>query len=146
MIGLDTTILLEFEIAESPRNHELRRGVVKLLRKKGVRLALTPQVLEEFLHVATDKNRFEKPLSMATALDRCSAWWNASEVFQLFPSMASTTLALRWMREFRLGRKRILDTTLAAIYHTEGVKQVATANANDFHVFDCFQIIDPAIS
>ena len=51
--------------------------------------------------------------------------------------------ALRWMRQFNLGRKRILDTQLAAIFHTAGVNRLLTSNPADFEVFGVFKIITP---
>ena len=53
---------------------------------------------------------------------------------------------LRWMRQFNLGRKRILDTHLAAILHTAGARRLLTSNAKDFTVFNVFEIIAPSIS
>lgn len=144
MIGLDTTVLLEFEIAEAPRHRQTRLGLHRLLDEPGTRYALAPQVLQEFLHIATDPRRFDEPLSMTLALDRTAFWWNASEVTRLFSGEASTALALRWIKDFRLGRKRILDTWLAAIYHTSGVTSLATSNPDDFRVFGCFDFVDLA--
>lgn len=42
------------------------------------------------------------------------------------------------MEEFRLGRKRILDTYLAATYHEKGIRRIATGNAADFALFKAF--------
>jgi hypothetical protein len=56
---------------------------------------------------------------------------------------ASARQALRWMRQFNLGRKRILDTQLAAIFHTSGVTRLLTSNPADFEVFGVFEIITP---
>jgi hypothetical protein len=42
------------------------------------------------------------------------------------------------MEEFRLDRKRILDTYLAATYYERGVRKLATANTADFAVFGVF--------
>ena len=43
------------------------------------------------------------------------------------------------MEKFSLGRKRILDTTLAATYHERGIKALATANPADFAIFGVFE-------
>jgi hypothetical protein len=50
---------------------------------------------------------------------------------------------LHWMRQFSLGRKRILDTHLAAILYTSGVRRLLTANPSDFTVFGVLEIITP---
>lgn len=44
------------------------------------------------------------------------------------------------MREHRLGRKRLLDTLLAASYHRAGVRRIATTDWRDFAVYGVFEI------
>ena len=45
--------------------------------------------------------------------------------------------------ESRLGRKRLLDTMLAATYFTHGVRDIVTSDARDYSVFGVFQIHRP---
>ncbi|HMJ89218.1 MAG TPA: hypothetical protein VK530_05355 [Candidatus Acidoferrum sp.] len=47
------------------------------------------------------------------------------------------------MNRFQLGRKRILDTQLAAILHTAGVHRLFTSNPRDFEVFGVFELLVP---
>jgi hypothetical protein len=47
------------------------------------------------------------------------------------------------MRQFNLGRKRILDTHLAAILHTNGVRRLLTSNPADFKIFGVLEIVTP---
>jgi phage-related baseplate assembly protein len=47
------------------------------------------------------------------------------------------------MRQFRLGRKRILDTQVAAVLHTNGVRRLLTSNPGDFAVFNVLETIAP---
>jgi hypothetical protein len=47
------------------------------------------------------------------------------------------------MRQFNLGRKRILDTHLAAILHTSGVRRLLTSNPADFAVFGVLETVTP---
>lgn len=62
----------------------------------------------------------------------------------LVQSSAETVLqSLRWMRQFDLGRKRILDTELAAVFHVAGVRRLFTSNPSDFAVFGVFEIVTP---
>ena len=114
MIGLDTTFLVHLEIREAEAHgaamEVLRRDILGHDREAG----LAPQVLAEFVHVVTDPRRFERPLSMAQALARASFWWSAVEVERVFPDEQAVRCFLVWMREHRLGRKRLLDTLLAA--------------------------------
>jgi len=50
---------------------------------------------------------------------------------------------LRWMRQFSLGRKRILDTQLAAVLHSNGVRRLLTSNPADFAVFSILETVTP---
>ena len=100
---------------------------------------LAPQVLSEFVHIVTDPRRFANPLPMERALDQAAFWWNAAEVQHAFPTPESTRTFLAWMRTHRLGRKRLLDTQLAATLYAHGVRRIATANRGDFAIFGVFE-------
>jgi hypothetical protein len=52
-------------------------------------------------------------------------------------------LCLRWLRERHLGRKRILDTQLAATLHRHGVRRLLASNPDDFRVFGVFELVVP---
>ena len=47
-----------------------------------------------------------------------------------------------WMQEHGLGRKRLLDTLLAATYYRSGVTRIVTSNARDYRVFGVFDLIE----
>jgi hypothetical protein len=61
-----------------------------------------------------------------------------------FPNAAATQQFLDWMATHQLGRKRLLDTLLAATYLHAGVTSLLTLNVRDFATFGCFQCLDPA--
>lgn len=138
--GLDTTFLVQVAVAMHP-GHGAARSLLDRLLLRGDTFALAPQVLGEFLHVITDEKRFEQPLAPQRALDRALAWWNATEVVQVFPGAEATRLFFMWMKQHRLGRKRILDTQLAATYYHAGVRSILSTNARDYRVFDCFEVL-----
>lgn len=139
--GVDTSFLIAVEIATHTR-HKTAAVTLQSVIQAGDRLALTPLVLAEFAHVATDQRRCEKPLSMTTVLERAEQLWNAPETVQLFPTVESVEQFFDWMKQFRLGRKRILDTQLAAMFHMAGIASVLTLNSADFAVFGCFTFAD----
>ena len=101
-------------------------------------MAIAPQVLTEFVHVVTDERRFQQPFSMETALNKSEHWWNAAEADQVLPTDVAIALFHTWMRRHQLGRKRVLDTLLAATYRAADVTSLLTLNATDFTVFDEF--------
>lgn len=106
-------------------------------------MALAPQVLAEFVHIVTDPRRCEAPLDMLAALLRAEQIWSAAEVIHVFPDASATSQFLAWMRQHGLGRKRLLDTMLAATYWTAGIAAVVTLNREDFEVFGCFAVVEP---
>ena len=80
---------------------------------------------------------------MVEALDRAQIWWTAREVTQVFPTDAAVNTFVGWMKTYRLGRNRILDTLLGATYLTSGITSLVTNNSKDFHTFGVFTIIEP---
>lgn len=142
MTGLDTTFLVQVEVQETKGHGAaldvLRREILGRDREA----ALAPQVLSEFVHVVTDRRRFEHPLSIAQALAKASFWWNAAEVERIFPDDQATSQFMAWMQEHGLGRKRLLDTLLAATYYRAGVTRILTSNTRDYQVFGVFELIE----
>ena len=111
------------------------------LLARGDRVAIAPQVLAEFVHVVTDARRFEQPFSMETALDKSKRWWNAVETDQVLPTDVVVARFHDWMRRHQIGRKRVLDTLLAATYRAAGVTSLLTLNSEDFAVFGEFACV-----
>lgn len=137
--GVDTTFLVEAELREVPGHEKARFWLDETLARGGQPLALAPQVLTEFIHVVTDPRRFAAPLTMEVALAKAQGWWEASEVRPVYPTLESTRLALLWLRQYRLGRKRLLDAQLAATYRAAGITSLLTLNFADFEAFGVFK-------
>jgi hypothetical protein len=64
-------------------------------------------------------------------------------VIPVFPDDGATRQFLSWLALFSLGRKRLLDTLLAATYCQAGVQSLLTTNPADFAVFAVFTRITP---
>lgn len=140
--GIDTGFLVSAEVAEHPDHSAAREALFRLLAGRD-RVALAPQVLAEFIHIVSDPRRFSQPLDIAEARHLAQQWWTAREVDRVFPNEAATRQFLKWLDELRLGRKRLLDTLLAATYHHSGIQSLLTTNPDDFAVFDSFALITP---
>ncbi len=139
MIGVDTSFLIDFEIAEHPLCKSARTLAQHYASSC---FAITPQVLTEFIHVVTDPRIFVQPLSMGEALKRSNRWWNAREVLQVFPSSRSVSLFHQWLTKHNLGIKRLLDTMLAAIYVENEIAKIISTDARDFNLFKPLQIVN----
>lgn len=142
MMGIDTTFLVQLEIQEAAAHPAALAMLRREILGRDREAALAPQVLSEFIHVVTDPRRFERPLSMAQVLAKANFWWNAREMERVFPQEQTVGQFLTWMGEHRLGRKRLLDTLLAATYYDNGVTRIVTSNARDYQVFGVFELIE----
>ncbi len=140
--GLDTGFLVAAEVAEHAEHADARATLSRLLGVSD-QIAIAPQVLAEFMHVVTDSRRFTHPLDMTAARQIAEQWWTAREVVQVFPDAGATRLFLDWLKQFSLGRKRLLDTLLAATYRQFGIQSLLTTNPADFGVFGVFVCILP---
>jgi len=141
-IGVDTTFLVQVSVREHP-GHTAARDELERRLAAGDIFVLAPQVVAEFVHVVTDARRFEQPLGMATALEKAQGWWEAKETAHARPTPESMDQFWKWMKEHRLGRKRLLDTMLAATYFSHGVRAILSSNARDYSPFGCFEVISP---
>ena len=139
-IGIDTSWLIEVSLGEHSR-YAAARATLKRIEKEAETLALAPQVLNEFVHAVTDGKRFRNPLSVSSSIEVAEAWWNGESIQRIFPTPASVSLGFQWMRAHDLGRKRILDTQLAATFYEYGIRQILTSNFMDYRVFGCFELV-----
>jgi len=132
---------------EGGPHHSAARRLIDLeIHVQSGSLGLAPQVIHEFLHVATDPRRFERPLSMKEGLHWVRSLWDAAEVVRILPSPGVLDRTLELLAQLRLGRKRILDTALAATLELAGVRRLATFNPDDFRSFTFLEIVEvPAV-
>ena len=142
MTGLDCNILVQLALADHPAHAATVVAVQNEVQRDDA-LVFPSLVVTEFLHVVTDARRFDPPLTMIEALD----WMEeilanpAFKLLELCPESLRQTF--RWMRQFSLGRKRILDTHLAAVLHTAGARRLLTSNPGDFTVFGVLEMVVP---
>ncbi len=142
MTGLDSNILVQLAVAA----HSGNLNTTALFRaeiQRGETFALPSLVVTEFLHIVTDGRRFDPPMTQTVALDWIEGFLTLPEIQTIEPNEASLHLMLQWMRKFQLGRKRILDTHLAAILYTHGITRLLTSNSGDFSIFGVFEIVTP---
>lgn len=138
--GVDTDFLVALEIREHPF-HRSADALLSSLLDGGTELAVVPQTLSEFIHVVTDPRRMPNPLTMTDATARAEHWWHAQEVVRVFPDGTAVTTFLTWLKQHSLGRKRLLDTLLAASLQRSGVRHLITNNERDFRILGGFEIV-----
>lgn len=138
--GIDTDFLVAVEIRDHPF-HRPADDLLENLLAGGHDFAVAPQILAEFVHIVTDSKRMPQPLTISGAISRAEHWWQAAEVQRVFPEGESVTNFLEWLTRYQLGRKRILDTLLAATYQRAGIRRLVSNNERDFRVFDWLAIV-----
>ncbi len=138
--GIDTDFLMAVEVREHPF-HLRADALLTDLLAKGHDLAVAPQTLAEFIHSVTDGKRMPRPLGMEEAINRAIDWWQAAEVVRVFPNSEAVTDFLSWLQLHGLGRKRLLDTLLAATFHRAGIRHIITNNDRDYRAFGVFEIV-----
>lgn len=134
----------DFLVAVEVRDHVFHGFADKLLGRlldQGHLIGLSPQTLAEFIHVVTDPRRLAQPLAIPDAVDRAERWWQATEVVRLLPDSRSTLQWIDLLREHRLGRKRLLDTMLAAVCRSNAVVKIISNNEEDFGVFGFLEVV-----
>jgi predicted nucleic acid-binding protein len=141
-IGVDTDWLVQLAMADHP-NHDRARRFWDVRVAAGTQMALAPQVMAELVHLITDGRRFGTPSTIPEeALEFASRMWLAVGIVQVFPTVASFALAWEWMTKYQLGRKRVLDTQLAATLHSHGISKILTLNPRDYSVFGVFEMME----
>jgi predicted nucleic acid-binding protein len=141
ILGLDTDVLVSWAMAGAPHHRAARALLGSEVTERQGQLGVTPQVLFEFVHVSTDSRRFEHPLPMGRAVELALALWEADETLRVVPEAAVLPRAFALMSRLQLGRKRILDTVLAATLEAAGIRRLATLNPRDFAVFPFLEIV-----
>lgn len=119
MIGLDTSILVAHAIVEHPQHEASHQWLAEAITRDET-FAITSGILAEFIHIVTDARRFKTPLSISEALERATFWGAAREVTLLAADDGVNAQWLKWLADFHLGRKRLLDTLIAVTWHVAG--------------------------
>jgi predicted nucleic acid-binding protein len=143
IIGIDTTFMVQHDVRNAPHHQWARTCMNESVIGEGNAVSLSPQVLSEYLHIVTDEKRFENPLPMPEAIDRAADWWSLFEAHRIFPDESTLGLFFEWIKRFRLGRKRILDTFLAATYVSHGIRRIISTDAEGFRVFGALEVLHP---
>lgn len=141
VVALDTNVLVHL-IMEDTSEHQGVRATVQTFTEAGTSFGLCQQVLYEFLHVSTDRRRFPRPLEMGRALQITREFWRGPDVRRLSRPEHLMDRVVELMEEHQLGRKRILDTALAATLEANDVRRLLTSNDRDFRVFP---FLDPVV-
>ena len=141
--GVDANVLIYSAIESMPEHRRVRSFFERRVLTRDLTCAVTFPVLLEFIHITTDPRRFKPPLSLRESVDIAEQYWNASNWRQLLPQSVTGNRALDLLIRYSLGRKRLLDTYLAATLLDNGVTLLVTCDSKDFEVFRELELINP---
>jgi hypothetical protein len=82
---------------------------------------------------------------MVAARQPAEQSWTAREVVRVLPDDDASRQFLAWLQQFSLGRKRLMDTLLAATRRA-GIQSLVTTDPADVGVFGAFACITPKTS
>src|ERR1041384_3638997 len=134
-LGVDTSFLVRVSVVGCEGHAEAREFLKQEIESRRHQLAIATPVYPEFIHIITDSRRFPNAATMPTAIAAARLWWESAEVERVEPTAAATDLLLEWMIRYNLGRKRLLDTHLAAIYVAAGISWIVTSDEAHFGIF-----------
>lgn len=141
ILALDTDVLLAWLLSSHDRHAEARDLVERHLSREGATVALVPQVCFEFLHVVTDQRRMSSPMTMDEAVEKLREVGEAFETRWILPDARLVPRVMALLLANRLGRKRILDTALAATLEMSQVRHLASFNGRDYACFPFIEVV-----
>jgi len=87
--GIDANVLVYTHLGSVPEHRQVRSFLENQLRDAALTLVVTPQVLQEFVHIVTDVRRFDPPLEMADAIGVADLYLRVFEDLRLIDPLAS---------------------------------------------------------
>lgn len=144
MTGIDTCFLVDLTMNGSPR-HEGALNLFNTWKNTNRQLCIFYNVFLEFQHIVTDPKRFSNPMTMEQAIEQSWFWCDLDRTKIIYPDDQSFGRAQMWLKQYGLGRKRLIDTHMASCYMSHGIDTIWTANPKDFEIFSAFDLMDYSI-
>jgi predicted nucleic acid-binding protein len=128
---VDTNVLVHSAASGSPEHHRARTALARLTSRGPV--AITRQVLREYLAATTRPQSWSRPLTLAEATSDTDAFIRRFGVLEDGPPVWSELIALS--RKFRFGGRQVYDANIVATMLAHGETRLLTFNDADFRRF-----------
>ena len=141
-VFVDTSILVYATVVSAPWHAEAKDALHEL-RKHGVSLWISRQVLREYAAVVTRPQTFSLPLSaqaVATDIQTFTTQFHVAD-----ESAAVTAQLVQLIQLVAVGGKQIHDANIVATMLVHGVSQLLTHNVDDFARYSSFITVQPLI-
>jgi len=129
LLFVDTNILVYATDPRSPLQ-PLATEALRQAREAGVPLAVSPQVLREYLAVASRPTAAGGGIPMNDILDNIDAFRNAFRILE--DGLAGLDQLVLLIRQIPTAGRRVHDTNLVATMLAHGVRRLLTHNTDDF--------------
>jgi predicted nucleic acid-binding protein len=139
---IDTNILIYSVNTVSPWHH-LALNALQTARSSGSELVISPQILREYLAVATRPMPSGSGVPMATALSDFRLFQAQFRVVQDNQAVLSALDTL--LQNFVVGGKQVFDTNIVATMQAYGISHLLTHNTADFTRFATLITVIPLI-
>jgi predicted nucleic acid-binding protein len=141
-VFVDTSILVYATVVSAPWHAEAKDALTDL-RKHGVSLWISRQILREYAAVVTRPQTFSLPLSaQAVAMDIQNF---TTQFLVADESAAVTSQLVQLIQLVAVGGKQIHDANIVATMLVHGVPQLLTHNVDDFARYSAFITVQPLI-
>ncbi|MCM0021496.1 MAG: PIN domain-containing protein [Tagaea sp.] len=131
MLCIDTNVLVFATIRESP-NRDLALRLLSRARETTT-LAVTSQILREYIAVTTHPRFAPQPLEPAVALEDIAAF--RANFVTLQENAEAADILVSLVRRHRIVGRLVHDANIAATMLANGVTRILTDNVADFRRF-----------
>ena len=142
MFAVDTNILIYAAVRQFPE-HAKAASLLERWRKESTAVFLTFNVLYEFLRVTTHASVFQKPLTLASAMQFLDELVEGPGVAILTETREHYNLLQELSARYpRVAANLVHDFHTAVILYEHGIRTIYTADT-DFQQFDFLKVVDP---
>lgn len=137
---VDTNILVSARIQASPDHEPARRGL-EMAEAAGEPMAISRQVVREYLAVVTRPRTWGARIPMPLALAGVAWMMESFEILEENPAVTENLLSL--CRNYPVGGSQIHDANIVATMLTYGERRLLTFNMSDFRRYgDLIELVE----
>lgn len=137
---VDTNVLVNARFPTSPDHERARRGL-EMAGLAGERMAISRQVIREYLAAATRPQAWATRIPMPQALDGVAWMMGSFEVLDETSDVTENLLSL--CRNYTVGGRQIHDANIVATMLAYGERRLLTFNESDFRRYgDLIELVE----
>lgn len=139
---LDANVLIYAEQDVSP-HHEASKSLRDRALTGEIPACVSPQVLNEFFAVVTNRHRVDAPLTVPEAIDQMRKYYRAKRLVKIYPGPTIIERMLALLEIHPVSGHDIHDLHLIATMLENGVTKIYTFNVKDFAPIPNIEVLTP---